>query len=254
MRRSPNILGFSARAAAGSRARGSRGSSAGQRCSPLEGFGWIRGFTGGVEMLGPLNWGLPLKTSEGRVLGLHGAAANIPVQEATVQVRGEELLVTASFEVRDRTGRETAKDQMWYETGKPVYWITKRLIFHTELPGFMLHDEIVNQTATAQKPDWGYHVQLYPRPASRYLVPSRSRHLRGGEVVERHHEVWAPVKPVSARVERGVVHRRVMLKPGILDGGPGVPTLLRYPDDTGIEVILQLRKQHRHRRQWSGCG
>jgi len=206
--------------------------------SPLEGFGWIRGFTGGVEMLGLLNWGLPLRTSDDRFLGLHGAAANIPVRETTVQVREEELRITASFEVRDRTARAAAKEQPWYEVGDPVYRVKKNLIFRQQLSGFLLHDEIANLTAVRQNPDWGYHVQLKPQPGSRYLVPSRERHLRGGEETGPNDEVWTPVEPERERVERGVVHRQLTRKPRILDGEPGVLTLLSHPDGSGVEVIL----------------
>lgn len=206
--------------------------------SPLEGFGWIRGFTAGVEMLGPLNWGLPLRATDGRLLGLHGAAANIPVRDARVQVQGEELRLTASFEVWGRTARITAKDRPWYDAGDPVYRLTKNLIFRPRLTGFTLHDELINLTSETQTPDWGYHVQLDPRPGCRYLVPSRSVHLRGGETAGPDHEVWTPVKSGCARVERGVVHRQVWRKPGAQDGESVVPSLLRYPDGRGVEVIL----------------
>ena len=206
--------------------------------SSLDGFGWIRGFTGGVEMLGPLNWGMPLQTPDGRLLGLHGAAANIPVREATVRMLNNELWLTASFEVRIRKGRTVEEARPWYEAGDPIYRVTKHLIFNPEVPGFRLQDELTNLSSTVRTPDWGYHVQLHPQPEARYLVPSRRRRLRGGEAVNRDHEVWRPVAPGSPRMERGVVHRQAMQKPGIPDGSPGVPTLLRYPDGSGIEVIL----------------
>jgi hypothetical protein len=204
----------------------------------LGGFAWIRGFTGGVEMLGPLNWGMPVRTPDESLLGLHGAAANIPVREVTVQVRREELWLSASFEVRDRKTFAAGEDKPWYEAGDSVYRITKNLIFNPEIPGFRLQDELTNLSTATQTPDWGYHVQLHPQPEAPYLVPSRSRHQRGGGAVEPGHEIWPPVKPGSPRVERGIVHRKAMWKTGLLDGGPGVPTLLRYADGRGIEVIL----------------
>lgn len=206
--------------------------------SLAEGFGWIRGFTGGVEMLGPLNWGMPIRTLQGRLLGLHGAAANIPVPEAVVQIRGEELGLSARFEVRDRVKRPGSEKLPWYQTGEPIYSITKDLVFRRGQPGFVVRDEIVNLTSSPLVPDWGYHIQLYPQPQARYLVPSRKRRYRGGIKLDRDHELWRPVPAGSARLERGVINRQVVQKPYVLDGDPGVPTLLLYPDGSGIEVIL----------------
>lgn len=204
--------------------------------SRTEGFGWIAAFSAGIEPLGLRNWGMPTREPHtGELLGLHGEAALIPVQEVTIHEAEGELELGASMTIRDLRG---LPDLPWYDRGVPLLRMDRRVILRPGLPGVLLKDTITNLGDAPAAPDWGYHIQLRPLIGATFKMPSRAVHGRKGSPVAVDHERWHPAEKVRHRVERGFVHREMKVSPGYLDGMDAVRTLLRYHDGSGIEAAF----------------
>lgn len=205
---------------------------------PVEGIGFLEGFTGGIEMLGLLNWGMPFRNEEtGRLLPLHGDVSLIPVPAVTAHIFEGGVLIEGNLEIRD-PGSAEERQGPWYKRGKIVYKLSRRILIDRGTAGFYIVDSILNVSSADAKPDWGYHVQLRPEIGARFLVPSREIHPRGGEELPGDFEIWKVQEDPGPRIERGYIHRRLLRQEGLLGGSPGITSLLSYPDGRGIAVTL----------------
>lgn len=203
---------------------------------PMEGFGFLRAFTGGVEMLGLRNWGMPYRDIyTGRLFGLHGDISLTPVSEADITVSEAGIEISALVTVTDREGDGRVP---WYKRGMPIFTVKKNVIIDRDVPGFSLIDEIRNMSGAAITPDWGYHVQLFPKPGARYLVPAAHSEVRGGEKNNGIDLSWKPSKVAHRREERGIIFKKIHFEDGLLRGLPGARTLFQYSDGRGILVAV----------------
>jgi hypothetical protein len=191
---------------------------------------------------------MPVEDETGRLLPIHGFVSLIPVPEVRVTFTDTQVNVSGAFEVYDEQGPE---GEVWYRRGQLVYEVTRTVILKAGSPSILLRDTIANRTDHSLTPDWGYHVQLRPVDGARYLVPARSREGRSGEPLPPEHEVWHSAKNPRSREEKGIIHYGLQAQAGLLDGRPGVKTLLRYPDGSGIQVVLPLSPFF---LSWFSCG
>ena len=199
----------------------------------LPGMGWIRYFTGGVEMLGLRNWGMPrTDVATGEVLGLHGEVSTIPAADIDVSIDPDIATVSAQF---DAPGG---------------FRIIKRVSLLAHSPRVLIRDTILNRTSREQIPDWGYHIQLFPESGARYIVPSKARTTRNGGAVDGGFMIWEPATGPH-REERGYLHVDPVVTRNEVIGGYGVTTLLRYPDGRGTSVTLPLSA---YLLSWCSCG
>lgn len=187
----------------------------------MRGMGWVKYFTGGVEMLGLRNWGMPLldKTT-GELLPLHGEASVTSVQEIQVVFEPNMVTVSGRFPVPGGFG------------------IRKRITLLRDVPRILIHDTITNTSYETNCPDWGYHVQLYPEPNCRYLIPCKHVVARNrGELPSDDYQYWTPCGE-KERQERGFVHLHPVTHYDQQLGGPATRTLLRYPAGHGTLVTI----------------
>ena len=68
-------------------------------------------------------------------------------------------------------------------------------------------------------PDWGYHVQFYPKENAEYLVPSLYIENRSGGKVETRDEIWTKAKIETDREETGIIHKSLKITPEALPVG-----------------------------------
>jgi galactose mutarotase-like enzyme len=201
--------------------------------TPQPGMVYIKTFTGGVELLGLSNWGMHYTDPEtGEVNVIHGEVSHIPVEQISVTISEDELEVQGSLTVRSFKG---AASLPWYERGKPLYTVTKKVVLKKGQPALFLTDTIANVSAEPLTPDWGYHVTFRPEPGAELFIPSKVIQNRGGEPVPPKHEKWQPSGD-GTRVEVGIIHKEPRISPDAFGDADGVESLLVYPDGTGIAV------------------
>ena len=81
----------------------------------LSGFRWIETFTGGIEMCGLNNWGMPFTDKKNKtLLSLHGEVSNIPVNNIYVEISGSGLEIIGTFHFRTFKGNNSVP---WYKRG-----------------------------------------------------------------------------------------------------------------------------------------
>ncbi|RPI78805.1 MAG: DUF4432 family protein [Chloroflexi bacterium] len=216
--------------------------------TPLSGFRWVEGFTGGIEMLGLENFGSPVTDKNGRLLGLHGDASYIPVNKVEVTISENELVVSGAFEVYDGLGNA---DKVWYRRGSLQYTVTKTITLKAGSLVIFLLDTITNRSEKSLTPDWGYHIQLHPMEGARLLVPAARSEGRGGEPLPPDHEVWHEAKNPGLREEKGIIHYGLKAQADASSRQSVVQTLLRYPDGTGIRVAAPIAPFF---LSWFSCG
>jgi hypothetical protein len=216
--------------------------------SPVPGFRWVEAFTGGIEMLGLENWGMPVNLENGRLLPLHGEVSNIPIETVTVTFSEDKITASGAFEVFDGHG---SAGSVWHRRGQIRYTVTKTVTLRAGSPALLLQDTIFNCTTETLTPDWGYHVQLRPFEGARYLVPASMREERSGGPLPTDDQVWHEAANPQAREEKGIIHLGLKSQPNVLDGHPGTKTLLRYPDGTGIMVVVPVSPFF---LSWFSCG
>jgi len=202
----------------------------------IVGFRFVEAFLGGLEMMGLRNWGMPMQdTATGALLPIHGEVANIPIRKLRIIASDAGIEINGSFLARYGKGGGRAP---WHRRGTPVFEVTKRVIVKRGRPRITVLDHIANVSPRTETPDWGYHMQLRPRPGARFLVPSREARERAGKKLPINHDRWDPAKKKATRVERGIVHRGLRRTRAALEGEPGTRCLLLYPDGSGIGVTV----------------
>lgn len=195
---------------------------------PVEGARWLEGFTGGVEMMGLDHWGIFGRSPEGELLTLHGNISYVPVSSVEIGKDAEGRVVCeGSLKIYGPV--ETVRPQI----DTPARWeVVRRVILNPTKRTLTLQDRIINLSDSPAFPDWAYHVQLKPEAGCRFLIPSGAAAPRFGGDCEADFETWTPAAEESVREERGYVHKKLLTENG------AVPTLLRYPDGTGIEARI----------------
>jgi hypothetical protein len=174
---------------------------------PHHGFTFLKTFTGGIELYGLKNWGMPENNKNGRLLPLHGETSNIPVEEVmvtfnkkerTVEVRGE--FFYNSYEGDD--------DKPWYLRGERMFRIIRRVVVRQrDEPSIELYDIIENITDVPLFADWGYHITFLPEKGARIIIPSKHFENRSGGEVPEDIESWQPATDEKTRTEAGIIHK-----------------------------------------------
>lgn len=213
--------------------------------SKVDGTFWAACFASHIEMMGLENWGMPVERN-GRFFPLHGNVSNTPVTEVSIALSPEKVMISGSFLVYDAAGIHIQPPGP-----PPKFKITKSVEVSAREPSIFLKDTITNVSGEARFPDWGYHIQLRPEPGCRYLVPSKHLKLRGGGQVPRDHEEWRPAENSAVRIETGIIHKDLLCGPVFPDGSPGVKSLLRYSDGSGIICIIPPSP---YTQSWSSRG
>lgn len=194
------------------------------------GLRWIEAFTGGVELLGLSNWGLP-REDKGVVYGLHGEASNISVNNFDIVFEPEFAQVKASFLVYDWDERGyPAKNQ------EPIYKVTRTIRIQKHGKGLELFDGIENISPQQRVPQWGYHIQLRPQAGAELISNSASVENRKAEALSETYNVWQAVADGENRIEKGAIHQGLAYVEK--NGLECVRPLLKYRDNSGIVMHL----------------
>ncbi|MFW5975981.1 MAG: DUF4432 family protein [Alkalispirochaetaceae bacterium] len=191
---------------------------------------WLENFAGCIELLGLTNWGMPYHDpSQDVVLPLHGEASHIPAAGLTILLREPFVAVSGSFAVNNGWWRELDRSKPWYQRGEKAWKVTRNILIDTQSGELQGIDEIENVGEEAMVPDWGYHFQFRAAPGAELRIPSRSVESRFSDSVEEDFRVWRPAEDPKERVERGYIHKGLVLEPGPL-GGDVVRGEAVYPD------------------------
>lgn len=205
------------------------------------GVAWIAQFLGGVEMLGLDNWGMQYRDEQNSLHPLHGNVSNIPATEVTVEVEDEYTLKIS--------GLVTVYDEIAVvppQEGAQAKWsVNKSVVLRVNPDEMMIDDTITNVSPDVALPDWGYHVQLRPRPGCVFHIPSGKVRERFGKPLPQDFTVWKPAKQIAIREEHGHIHSQL----STIDGS--VQSLLEYPDGTGIGVRFPHAP---YTMSWNSCG
>jgi hypothetical protein len=202
---------------------------------PSKGFTYLKTFMAGIEFYGLRNWGMPRNDkNSGEIHPLHGESSNIPAKTVTGQFGEDYLEMTATFLYR-RFSYDS--EPPWYESGEPIYKITKTVILPSEANYFTVIDRVKNITESIMVPDWGYHITFRPEKGSKLLVPSKKTEERSGGKMPDDIETWYPAINPEIRNETGIIHKglRIFEK----DGKKVNKVLMFYPSGRGIALSFQ---------------
>jgi len=214
--------------------------------NPAPGFTFLKTLTGGVELYGLKNWGMPT-TVNGKLYSLHGETSNIPVNEVQLLVEDHVCTIQASFVYRTFEGDSALP---WYERGTELFKVTRELTLIKDSLEIRIDDTIENISNTDQTPDWGYHITFNPEHGASYLVPSAHVHERGFKSLPNDIENWHKAEDELVRTETGIVHK-ALLTSGSETGPEVVTSLLVYPNNTGIAVSVPPAPYF---QTWFCCG
>ena len=195
-----------------------------------KGFTYLKTFMAGIEFYGLRNWGMPRKDQHtGEIHPLHGETSNIPVKTVTGQFHRDYLEMTTTFLYRSFN---YDSELPWYESGKPIYKITKTVILPSEANYFKITDRVENITDSIVVPDWGYHITFRPEKGSKLLVPSEKIEERSGGKIPDDIETWYPAINPETRNETGIIHKGLKIFEN--DGKKVNKVLMYYPSGRGF--------------------
>ncbi len=201
-----------------------------------EGYGWLLQFTGGVEMLGLENWGMPKVDDEtGIVMPMHGTASLIPIEAIDVIIKKDSAEIIGEFEVRKF--RKIEK-KPWYENGDIIFKVTKRVIIIPETGRIILKDTVTNKSKEILSPEWGYHVQMKAEPEAEYLIPSKKMKAIGDKSVTEQSEIWYNSKSKTERTQKMNRHEKIKIIDNKLKGKKSFMTLLKYSGGHAIMMLI----------------
>jgi hypothetical protein len=129
--------------------------------------------------------------------------------------------------------------------------VVKRIELPADRDSLLLTDTVENVSDRTLFPDWGYHVQLRPRPGSRFIIPSESAAPRGGGELPDDFQVWHAAPNPPHRQERGFVHKGVDCSHAFPDGTPAFEARLNHPDGSGVRCLLPPSP---YVMSWFSCG
>lgn len=197
---------------------------------PAPGFAFLETLASGVELYGLKNWGMPTRFSDGKLGLLHGETSNIPVKEIVGYKDENVIVVEAEFIYRSFEG----DDPIWYERGKSLFKVIKRVILNPSKKKMVVRDVIENISSEPMIPDWGYHITLKPEVGSRFIVPSQWQMTRGGNSLPADIQTWMPAEDDKIRTEVGIIHRKFEKETNEL--GERIVSEMVYPD--GRKILI----------------
>lgn len=195
--------------------------------TPAPGFTFLKTLVGGIELYGLRNWGMPSEM-DGKLLPLHGETSNIPVTEVQFGINEDECCISASFIYRTFEGNANLP---WYQRGEALFRVTRNLVLKKSESEILLEDTIENVNNRSLVPDWGYHITFRPEEGARYIVPSQTAQLRGGNALPGDIQTWHQAKDESIRTETGIIYKNIEVSESGL-----CESQLVYPDGSGIRV------------------
>ncbi|MFO7369582.1 MAG: DUF4432 family protein [Bacteroidales bacterium] len=213
--------------------------------TPAPGFTFLKTLTGGVEMYGLNNWGMPV-IKRGKLHPLHGETSNVPADGFMFIAEENQCTIEASFTYRTLEGDD---NKPWYDRGSPLFRVIRKLILSDDSNVIRLKDIIENISGQKQTPDYGYHITFRPEEGARYLVPSSHAEIRGGGQLPDDIETWHEAADENIRTETGIIHKRLSTTKS--NGEEQTTSLLLYPDNTGIEVSVTPTPYF---QTWFCCG
>lgn len=197
---------------------------------PAPGYGYIESFTGGIELLGLDNWGMPRPDlQDGSLLPLHGTVHAMPLSRVEIESTGNAVQVKGRFLVRSHKGRS---DVVWHKRGAVRFEVTRIVVIDSNPSRIVIVDSFRNASAKNLLPDWGYHVTFRPEPGATLLVPSAAAEVRGGGPLPVDFREWIPSPDPIKRIEQGVIMKDLQYS------GPEkrCTSTLRYPDGRKIYI------------------
>lgn len=202
-----------------------------------EGFTVVKTLMGGVELYGLQNWGMPKSDSDGKTAPLHGDLSVIPTEKIEIIISDKGFEIKGVITYYDGNGEET---DSWYNRGVPLYKVAKNIFFSLREPSKLYFlDQITNISTKILTPDWGYHVMLRAESGAKFIIPSREIQNRNSDQqVSEDFELWKAEKTNKSREEKGIIHKKTLINPGIIGGKDGIKTLLKYPKNTGISFTI----------------
>lgn len=203
---------------------------------PAPGFTFLKTFSGGIELYGLRNWGMPFRDPGTGVLHpLHGETSSIPVDICEVSIGPDEVILTGVFVYRDMPLSSSPGESAgpWYMQGEELFRVERQVVLERQGPRLRLNDRITNVSLQERLPDWGYHITFHPGSASSILVPSRSVENRSGGPVPADFERWLPAPDPAVREERGMIHKGLQVTDGT--GGISRAMIIRK-DDPAVRV------------------
>lgn len=196
------------------------------------GFGYLKTFMAGIEFYGLRNWGMPRNDKNtGDIQPIHGETSNIPVKTVAGQFFKDYLEMTTTF-LYNRFSYDA--ELPWYESGEPIYKITKKVILPSEANYFKVIDRIENITGNKMVPDWGYHITFRPEKGSKLLAPSEKIEERSGGKIPDDIETWYPALNPETRNETGIIHKGLKIFEN--ESKKVNKVLMLYPSGRGIAL------------------
>jgi len=212
---------------------------------PHSGFTFLKTFTGGVELYGLKNWGMPKTDKNGRLLPIHGETSNIPVEEVVVTFNTEEKTVEIRAEFFYNS-YEGDTDKLWYLRGKKLIKVIRRIIVKQGAePEINIIDTFENISGSLFFADWGYHITFAPEKGARIIVLSKISENRSGKDLPENFESWYPATNPEIRTEVGIIHKN--LKKFIERGTTINKVLIERPN---LENLLISFKPAPYMQSW----
>ena len=151
------------------------------------GFGWMRGWYGGLFVTCGLSQVGNPNTDEGEALGLHGRASYLPATDVSHggHWEGDEYLITLSGRMRETVGQEAGFG--------PVLELHRTITTGLGQSGFSLHDEVENLAFSSSPLMMLYHFNGgWPiiDEDSHLIAPTRSVEYWDTEVGEGPAPHW----------------------------------------------------------------
>lgn len=200
--------------------------------NPAPGFAFLKTLTGGIELYGLKNWGMPVEV-DGKLHALHGETSNIPVDEVEFSTDGNSCILQTSFIYRSFEGNASLP---WYKRGEALFRIDRKLTLTQSITEIRLEDSFENLGSIDLVPDWGYHITFRAETGAKYIVSAQHAEYRGGGELPNEYTIWKPSPDPLQRIEHGVIYK------GLKSFAPDHLCLskLVYPNGAGISVKTSL--------------
>jgi hypothetical protein len=200
---------------------------------PAPGFIYIKTYTGGIELLGLDNWGMPAKNNNGDLMILHGAASLIPIENVSINDEKDKVIISGKFVYRSFPKKPSSNK--WYEEGAPLFEVEKIVSFDKNIHKIEIKDIFTNISGKSLTPDWGYHITFYPEKDAEYLVPGKKLMERFDGTIRADYEKWKPSPQDKIRIEEGIIFQDLMKEENnSFVGSECISSILKYKDGSGI--------------------
>lgn len=205
---------------------------------PVAGATFLKTFSGSIELYGLRNWGMMYTSDNGEIFPLHGETSNIPIEKVEIRKYRDGISLTGSFLYR--TFKDRRGNKPWYNQGKVLFRVVRKIYLYPGLSGVEFTDEIINISRHAQSVQWGYHFTFKPEEGCYIDIPAKEKQARGGGQPRENFNVWPPPHTPGKRTEEGVILRGIETKTGVISPDKrSVSATLHYPD-AGRTVLTFL--------------